>query len=55
LVVSPFFAEYDDAATWLDDLKPAFGEPAFFFASPYHAMLDAEHDRPALHPAIAIA
>jgi len=51
----PFFAEYDDAGTWLDDLKPAFGEPAFFFASQYHAMLDAEQDRPALQPAIAIA
>lgn len=27
----PFFAEYDKDATWLDDLKPAFGEPHFFF------------------------
>ncbi len=27
----PFFAEYDETATWLDDLVPAFGEPEFFF------------------------
>jgi KamA family protein len=27
----PFFAQYDEGATWLDDLKPAFGERAFFF------------------------
>jgi KamA family protein len=27
----PFFAKYDEKATWLDDLKPAFGEKEFFF------------------------
>jgi hypothetical protein len=27
----PFFARYDASATWLDQLVPAFGEPAFFF------------------------
>jgi len=27
----PFFAQYDERAIWLDELKPAFGEPAFFF------------------------
>ena len=26
-----FFAKYDTAATWLDDLKPALGEERFFF------------------------
>jgi L-lysine 2,3-aminomutase len=30
-VQRPFFAAYDDKATWLDDLKPAFGEERFFF------------------------
>ncbi len=29
-VVKPFFAEYDEHALWLDDLKPAFGEKFFF-------------------------
>lgn len=27
----PFFAKYDPAATWLDDLRPAFGQKVFFF------------------------
>lgn len=27
----PFFARYDDRATWLDQLCPAFDEPEFFF------------------------
>jgi KamA family protein len=27
----PFFAKFDPAATWLGDLKPAFGESEFFF------------------------
>jgi KamA family protein len=30
-VARPFFAEYDEKATWLSDLKPAFGEEKFFF------------------------
>ena len=29
-VQRPFFAEYDEDAIWLDDLKPAFGERFFF-------------------------
>lgn len=27
----PFFAEYDEEASWLDHLRPAFGEDHFFF------------------------
>ena len=27
----PFFAAYDEEATWLSDLRPAFGEEKFFF------------------------
>jgi KamA family protein len=27
----PFFAQYDPEATWLNQLKPAFGEEKFFF------------------------
>lgn len=30
-VQRPFFAQYDDKATWLHHLKPAFGEARFFF------------------------
>ena len=29
-VGKPFFAEYDENAIWLDDLKPAFEEKFFF-------------------------
>jgi KamA family protein len=38
-VQRPFFAAYDERATWLDDLRPAFGADAFFFESEYRAML----------------
>ena len=27
----PFYAAYDPRATWLDQLRPAFGEREFFF------------------------
>lgn len=30
-VQRPFFARYDEQATWLNELKPAFGADAFFF------------------------
>ncbi len=30
-VNKPFFAKFDARATWLDDLRPAFGESQFFF------------------------
>jgi KamA family protein len=38
----PFFAEYDETATWLDDLKPAFGEQKFFWQDEYETMLKAD-------------
>ncbi len=31
-VMRPFFAQYDEEATWLDELRPAFGAASFFFA-----------------------
>jgi len=34
----PFFAKFDARATWLDQLKPAFGEREFFFASGMRAI-----------------
>lgn len=30
-VKKPFFAEYNENACWIDELKPAFGDKAFFF------------------------
>ncbi|RMG91876.1 MAG: lysine 2,3-aminomutase [Zetaproteobacteria bacterium] len=32
-VQQPFFARFDEAATWLDELEPAFGQDRFFFQS----------------------
>ena len=34
-VQKPFFAKFDEKATWLNDLKPAFGESEFFFEEEY--------------------
>jgi KamA family protein len=34
-VMRPFFAEYDEDAVWLDELRPAFGEDRFFFEEEY--------------------
>jgi KamA family protein len=31
----PFFAAYDEEATWLDELRPAFGEREFFFEAEF--------------------
>lgn len=31
----PFFAQYDSEATWLDELRPAFGEDRFFYENEY--------------------
>ncbi len=33
-IQKPFFAKYDEKASWLDDLEPAFGEKEFFFEKP---------------------
>jgi hypothetical protein len=37
-VQRPFFAKYDSDATWLHQLKPAFGEEKFFFEDEYSKM-----------------
>lgn len=39
-VQRPFFAQYDEEATWLDQLKPAFGEKEFFFEAEYREMCE---------------
>ncbi len=37
-VQRPFFAKYNEEATWLNHLEPAFGEDAFFFDDELAAM-----------------
>ncbi len=41
----PFFAQYCEKATWLDQLKPAFGEKAFFFEEEYKEMLHSRQSK----------
>ena len=48
-VQQPFFAEYDEKATWLSDLKPAFGESEFFFEKEYRQMCALNKWRSALN------
>lgn len=38
----PFFARYDDTATWLTNLTPAFGEQRFFYENELEQMLKAK-------------
>lgn len=40
-VQRPFFAKYDEEASWLDHLKPALGEKEFFFEAEYREMQQA--------------
>ncbi len=42
----PFYARYDEHATWLDQLKPAFGARSFFFEDTLRQMKRA-HREPA--------
>ncbi|MCG8315799.1 MAG: lysine 2,3-aminomutase [Pseudomonadales bacterium] len=42
-VQRPFFAKYDEKATWLNHLKPAFGEEKFFFEDEFEAMKTASN------------
>jgi len=37
-VERPFFARFDPNATWIDQLRPAFGAERFFFEEEYDAM-----------------
>lgn len=43
----PFFARYDESATWLNELRPAFGEARFFYQDEleqfYRENLEARH------------
>jgi L-lysine 2,3-aminomutase len=60
-VRKPFYARFDDKATWMDELVPAFGQKKFFFESedeepappPGRVIrINPVHGRdPALHPA----
>jgi L-lysine 2,3-aminomutase len=38
----PFFARYDDKATWVSELRPAFGKSKFFYEDEMQSMLRDE-------------
>ena len=39
-----FFAKYDPRATWLNELRPAFGEAEFFFEREYRQIVAKSND-----------
>jgi L-lysine 2,3-aminomutase len=39
----PFFAKYDPKATWLTDLRPAFGEEKFFYQDEMNELIKNNH------------
>lgn len=43
-VRQPFFAKYDETASWFDDLKPAFGEDKFFFEDELNEMMTKKEE-----------
>ncbi len=45
----PFFAEYSETATWLDELKPAFGEKEFFFERELREIFNRELEDEQVH------
>ncbi|XP_013405809.1 uncharacterized protein LOC106170480 isoform X2 [Lingula anatina] len=47
---NPFFAQYDPKASWLSDLRPAFGEKKFFFEDELEEIERAETSSGALYP-----
>jgi KamA family protein len=44
-----FFAKYDEKATWIDQLKPAFGEKEFFFESEYREIIKEKKESHETH------
>jgi hypothetical protein len=40
----PFFAKYDPAAIWLDELRPAFGEDKFFFEDELQTIMNQKEE-----------
>jgi hypothetical protein len=40
----PFLAKFNKDATWLSDLKPAFGKEEFFYTREFRKMLRIDED-----------
>ncbi len=44
-VQRPFFAEYNETASWIDELKPAFDEERFFFEEEMERLYHGRNDK----------
>ena len=42
---APFYAKFDPKATWLSDLKPAFGGDKFFFEQEYEDQIKSDSSK----------
>jgi KamA family protein len=49
-VKRPFFAKFDENATWLSDLRPAFGKDKFFYQDDLNQMIRESEEQSHIHP-----
>lgn len=45
----PFFARYDEKATWMSDLRPAFGKDKFFYQDELNQMIRESEEQTHIH------
>ena len=45
----PFFAKYDNEATWMSDLRPAFGKDKFFYQDELNQMIRESQGQSNIH------
>jgi KamA family protein len=48
-VKRPFFAKFDDEATWMSDLRPAFGKDKFFYQDELNQMIRESGGQSSIH------
>ncbi len=45
----PFFAKFDEKATWMSDLRPAFGNDKFFYQDELNQMIRKSEEQTHIH------
>ncbi|MFC2094270.1 KamA family radical SAM protein [Bacteroidota bacterium] len=48
-VKRPFFAKFDEEATWMSDLRPAFGKDKFFYQDELNQMIRESEGQSSIH------
>jgi KamA family protein len=48
-VKTPFFAKFDEEATWMSDLRPAFGKDKFFYQDELNQMIRESQGESSIH------